>query len=118
MRKIAIVVLGIFLLGLLVSADEPMVTWKSKDLQLNENARVGTTVLPAGKYRVTHEMEGAQHIMVLTLQTRAKTSFRLPCTLQPLAVKARGDEQHFRTEGKEHVLTALIFGGDRVVHSF
>ncbi|MBI2677384.1 MAG: hypothetical protein HYX28_01235 [Candidatus Koribacter versatilis] len=118
MRKIAIVILGILVVGLLASADEPMVTWKAKDLELTQTARVGTTVLPAGKYRVTHEMEGSTHIMVFKLESKAKTSFRVPCTLQPLAAKARGDEQHFRTEGKEHVLIALVFAGDRVKHSF
>jgi len=118
MRKIAFVVLGIFLLGLLASAEEPMVTWKAKDLQLTTDMRVGTTVLPAGKYRVTHEMEGSKHIMVFTRDNSSKQAFRVVCTLRPLPAKARGDEQHFDKAGNENVLTALVFSGDRVMHVF
>jgi hypothetical protein len=118
MRKIAIVLLGIFLLTVMVSAEQPMVNWKSKEVKLSAETHVGAIVLPAGEYRVKHEMEASNHIMVFTLQGRETKSFRIPCTLTPRETKAQRDEQHFRTENNQKVMTSMVFAGDNVTHTF
>jgi len=118
MRKVAIMLLGIFLLAVVVSAEQPMVTWKAKSLNLAQDTKIGAVVLPAGDYKVQHEMEATQHVLVFTQKNKAKQTFRVNCGMQPLDQKASQDEQHFRTENGQKVLTALIFAGDRYTHTF
>jgi len=116
-RRIAIVLAIVSLVGLAAWADDAMVTWKSKDVKLEQSARAGNVLLPAGEYKVTHEMEGTQHILVMALTGRDKQTFRVPCTMQPLTVKATQTEQHYRMEGTQKVLIGLVFQGDKVFHS-
>jgi len=117
-RRIAIVLAIVSLVGLAAWADDAMVSWKSKDLKLDVSARVGSTLLPAGEYKVTHEMQGSQHILVMTLAGRDKQTFRVPCSMQPLPEVATQTEQHYRYEGKEKILVGLMFRGDKVFHAF
>ena len=118
MRKVAVLLLGIFILAVVVAAEEPMVTWKSQNLALTSDTRVGTQVLPAGDYKVKHEMQGPAHVLVLTLQGKEAKTFRVPCQMQPLAEKSKVSEQHYRFEGKDKVLVALVFKGDKFTHAF
>ncbi len=117
MRKIALLLFGIIFLASLAVADGPMVTWKSKDLKLDKSVRAGSVMLPAGEYKVSHVMEGSEHILVMQLKGKNQT-FRVACKMQPLPSKATQDEQHYNYEGQQAVLTALIFRGDTVQHSF
>jgi uncharacterized protein RhaS with RHS repeats len=114
-RKLAIVLAVVCLVAVTAWAADTMVSWKSKSLTLDAAARVGTVTLPAGDYKVTHEMQGEQHILVLA---KGKQSFRVPCAMQPLTKAATQNEQHYRYEGKEKILTGLMFKGDMVFHSF
>jgi hypothetical protein len=116
-RKLAIVLAIVSLVGLAAWADDAMVSWKSQELKLSEGVRVGSVALPAGEYRVTHEMQGTQHILVMALAGRNKQTFRVPCTMQPLVQAAPQTEQHYRYEGKEKILVGLVFKGDKVFHS-
>ena len=117
-RKLAIVLALVSLVGLAAWADDAMVSWKSKGLKLDQSARVGSTLLPAGEYKVTHEMQGSQHILVMALTGRAKQTFRVPCSMQPLPKAATQNEQHYRYEGKEKILVGLMFQGDKMFHAF
>jgi len=99
-------------------ADDAMVSWKMKDVELMAPARAGSVVLPAGEYRVTHEMQGAQHILVMERMGKGKQTFRVECAMQPLTNVATQDEQHYRYEGKEKILVGLMFKGDKVFHAF
>lgn len=116
-RKLAIVLAIVSLVGLAAWADDAMVSWKSQELKLSDDARAGSVVLPAGEYRVTHEMQGTQHILVMALTGRGKQTFRVPCTMQPLVQAATQTEQHYRFEGKERILVGLVFKGDKVFHA-
>ena len=118
MRKVAFFLLAVFVLTVVVSAEEPMVTWKSKAVTLADQTRVGTAVLPAGDYKLKHEMEGANHILVFTQQNKEKQTFRVTCGMQALNAKADRDELHFRTENGQKVLTGVVFRGDRYTHTF
>ncbi|HEV2022098.1 MAG TPA: hypothetical protein VGQ94_06175, partial [Terriglobales bacterium] len=106
------------LVGLAAWASDTMVPWKSQQLKLDNVVRAGSVVLPAGEYRVTHEMQGTQHILVMALTGRGKQTFRVPCTMQPLVQAAAQTEQHYRFEGKERILVGLVFKGDKVFHAF
>ena len=117
-RKLAIVLAVVSLVAVAALADETMVSWKSKSIKLDDTARAGSVVLPAGEYKVTHEMQGTQHILVMSLAGRNKQTFRVPCSMQPLTKAATQNEQHYRYEGKEKILTGLVFTGDMVFHSF
>ncbi len=117
-RRLAIVLAIVSLVGLAAWAGDAMVSWKSKELKLDEGVRVGSTVLPAGEYKVTHEMQGAQHVLMMALAGRDKQTFRVACSMQPLTKAATQDEQHYRYEGKEKILVGLMFKGDMVLHAF
>jgi hypothetical protein len=75
-------------------------------------------MLPAGEYRVTHEMQGEEHILVMERMGKDKQTFRVPCLMQPLTNVATQNEQHYRWEGKQKILVGLLFKGDKVFHAF
>ena len=117
-RRIAIVLAVISLVGIAVWAEDTMVSWKSQEVKLSQPARAGSVLLPAGEYLVSHEMQGAQHILVMKLTGKEKQTFRVACSMQPLTQAATQTEQHYRYEGKEKILIGLVFKGDKVFHAF
>ena len=117
-RTILVAVAVLFLVGLVSAEDKPMVSWRTQELTLDNPVRAADQLLPAGDYRVTHEMEGERHIMVFALQGKEKKQFRVVCTMEPLLEKASADEQYARRENGGRVLTTLIFKGDTVRHVF
>jgi hypothetical protein len=77
---------------------------------------VGGTLLPEGDYKVLHEMQGTEHIMVFE-QISGKAEVRAKCTLVPVTEKAKTSEQLF-TENAKHqrVLVEMQFRGDTARH--
>jgi hypothetical protein len=114
----AIVLAVVSVVALAAWASDPMVSWKMKDVELTAPARAGSVLLPAGEYRITHEMQGTTHILVMERMGKGKQTFRVPCAMQPLTTVATQDEQHYRYEGKEKILVGLLFKGDNVFHAF
>ena len=117
-RRMAIVLAVVSVVALAAWASDTMVSWKTQDVELTAPVRAGSVMLPAGEYRVTHEMQGAQHILVMERMGKDKQTFRVACSMQPLANVATQDEQHYRYEGKEKILVGLLFKGDKVFHAF
>ena len=117
-RRMAIVPALVSVVALAAWASDAMVSWKSQDVSLTAPARAGSVMLPAGEYRITHEMQGTQHILVMELIGKSKQTFRVPCAMQPLTSVATQDEQHYRYEGKDKILVGLLFKGDKVFHAF
>ena len=77
---------------------------------------VGGTLLPAGDYRVLHEMQGTEHIMVFK-QINGKAEVKAKCSLVPLTERATTSEQHFTENAKnERVLVEMQFRGDTAKH--
>jgi hypothetical protein len=118
MRKVALLLIAILAVAAVASAADMMVNWKHQDVKFTSDVRVGTQVLPAGDYRVQHVMEGSNHILVFKQQNNGSQTFRLGCTMQQLNAKATQTEQHFRYDGNEKVLVALVFRGDTYQHTF
>jgi len=78
---------------------------------------VGGTLLPAGNYTVTHEMNGQTHVMIFKQIGGQKAEAKTNCNLVPLKAKAEHTEQEFTTNAKnEHVLKQMTFAGDQATH--
>jgi hypothetical protein len=77
---------------------------------------VGGTLLPAGNYKVTHEMNGQTHVMIFK-QINGTAEARANCNLVPLNAKAELTQQIYTTNAKnERVLQELTFAGDKAKH--
>lgn len=79
--------------------------------------RVGTTVIPAGDYKVSHTMEGQEHVMTFA-RVGKKDVYKVKCTLVSLEKKAPQDQQLVELSGNERVLRELVFRGDTAKHVF
>lgn len=78
---------------------------------------IGGTLLPAGDYKVTHQMQGQDHIMTFTQIGGKKAEAKTKCTLVPLGAKAPTNEQRTTVNAKnERVLTEMTFRGDTAKH--
>ncbi|HEY1731522.1 MAG TPA: hypothetical protein VGG15_07225 [Terriglobales bacterium] len=77
---------------------------------------VGGTVLPAGDYTVTHQMNGQTHVMIFK-QTHGKAEAKTNCNLVPLKTKAEHTSQRFTLNAtNDHVLEEITFAGDKATH--
>jgi len=77
---------------------------------------VGGSLLPAGDYKVLHEMQGTTHIMVFK-QINGKAEAKAKCNLVPLNEKAKTTEQRYTENAKnERVLIEMTFRGDTSKH--
>ena len=77
---------------------------------------IGGTLVPAGDYKVTHQMQGTEHVMIFK-QIGGKAEAKAKCNLVPLTEKARTTEQRYNENAKnEHVLVEMTFRGDTSKH--
>jgi hypothetical protein len=77
---------------------------------------IGGTVVPAGDYKVTHQMQGTAHIMIFK-QIGGKAEATTKCNLVPLNEKATRTEQRYTENAKnERVLVEMTFRGDTSKH--
>jgi hypothetical protein len=113
LAAVAILVCGATLLQ---AKDNPMGIAPKQTLTLSQPAVVAGTLLPAGEYKVTHEMQGQTHIMTFQ-QIDGKAKAKAKCNLVPLAEKASASESHFtQNANNERVLTEITFRGDKAKH--
>jgi hypothetical protein len=122
MKIMTLVALCVLCASVLLNAGEnKMGVADSRQLKFETPMRIGTTLLPAGDYKVLHTMEGTEHIMVFK-QLHAKENpleIRVKCSLVPLAAKADQTQQIFVINAaKERVLHELVFRGDTAKHVF
>jgi hypothetical protein len=92
----------------------------TRDVNLTAPTLVGDVLLPMGDYKVTHTMQGENHIMVFKqLNTKNPTEARVKCQLVPLGQKAVRDEEVFELNAaNQRVLHSMIFKGDTAQHVF
>src|SRR5580704_5907837 len=77
---------------------------------------VGGTVLPAGRYNVTHQMNGQTHVMIFK-KIGGKFEAQTNCSLVPLKEKASNTEQRYSTNAQnQHILQGITFEGDKATH--
>ncbi len=116
---VALCVLGASLL--LQAGPNSMGVADTRQVKFDSPMRIGTSLLPAGEYKVLHTMEGDNHIMVFKQMNAKQTpvEVRVKCSLVPLAAKADQTQQIFvLNAAKERVLHELIFRGDTAKHVF
>lgn len=77
---------------------------------------VGGTLLPAGEYNVTHQMNGQTHVMIFK-QAHGKAEAKTTCNLVPLKAKAERTMQRYTVNASnDHILQEITFGGDKATH--
>ncbi len=117
-----LVVAAMCVLGLsfLAAAKNKFGVADSRSLTLTAPTLVGNVLLPAGDYKVTHTMDGENHIMVFKqLNTKKPAEARVKCQLVPLAQKAARDEAAFGfNAANQRTLHSIIFKGDTAQHVF
>lgn len=117
-KTIFIVLIGLVLVLLCsVSAkDNSMGIAAKQTINFTEPTVVAATLLPAGSYNVTHEMQGQAHIMIFK-QIGGTAEVKANCKLVPLDAKATRSEQHFKQNAKnQRVLVEMTFYGDKATH--
>ena len=118
-RMFVILVAALILVGAasVLAKDNSMAGVALKqDITFTAPTLVGGSLLPAGDYKVTHEMQGTEHIMIFK-QVDGKAQAKAKCNLVPLTEKARTTEQHYSQNAKnERVLNEMIFRGDTSKH--
>jgi hypothetical protein len=101
---------------LLQATDNPMGIAPKQTLNFTQPTVVGGSLLPAGEYKVTHEMQGQTHIMNFQ-QVGGKAKASSKCNLVPLTEKATKSEQRFTDNAtNERVLVQMTFKGDKATH--
>lgn len=114
MRKTALLLLTLLGMGAMLWAQGAAGFKGTRTVVLSEQAKVGTQVLTAGEYKVTHVMEGAEHIMVFK---QGKQEYRVKCNMEPLQAKANNTQFFYRDDASgQRVLEAMVFQGDTVRH--
>jgi hypothetical protein len=77
---------------------------------------VGGTLVPAGDYKIMHEMQGTEHVMIFK-QIGGKAEAKAKCNLVPLTEKSKTTEQRYTENAKnERVLVEMTFRGDTSKH--
>lgn len=110
----AIVVIGC---AVAIAGTDPMQGVALKQtINLTMPTVVGGTLLPQGEYKINHEMQGTEHIMIFT-KVGGKAEAKAKCNLVPLNGKAKTTEFRYNENAKnERVLTEMQFQGDTSKH--
>ena len=119
-KRMFVVLLAVLLVGgatLLTATDNSMAGVALKqEITFTGPTVIGGTLVPAGDYKVTHQMQGTEHIMIFK-QIGGKAEAKAKCNLVPLTEKARTTEQRYNENAKnEHVLVEMTFRGDTSKH--
>lgn len=114
MRKTALLLLTLLGLGTMMWAQGQAGFKGTRIVVLSEQSKVGAQLLPAGEYKLTHTMEGSEHIMVFK---KGKQEYRVKCNMEPLSEKADATQYWFEPDGAgQRVLQSIVFRGDTVRH--
>lgn len=116
MRKFVLLTLVVAIAVVCLAAGPTMPSNYSRNVTFVENVKVGDVTLKAGEYKVVHQMQGDNHVMVF-MQGK-KEAAKVNCTIENLTAKADRSEQYFLQENGAKTLKALIFRGDTIRHNF
>jgi hypothetical protein len=102
---------------LLMATDNPMAGVALKQqITFTGPTVVGGTLVPAGDYKIMHEMQGTEHVMIFK-QIGGKAEAKAKCNLVPLPEKSKTSEQRYTENAKnERVLVEMTFRGDTSKH--
>src|SRR5579864_8790283 len=85
--------------GMAVARDYPMGIAPQQYVKFTTPILVGGTLLPAGDYNVSHEMNGQNHVMIFK-QVNGTAEAKANCNLVPLNTKANQTQQIYITNDK------------------
>jgi hypothetical protein len=119
-KRMFVVLLAVLVAGgaaLLSATDNAMAGVALKqEITFTGPTMIGGTLVPAGDYKVMHQMQGAEHIMIFK-QIGGKAEAKAKCNLVPLTEKAKTTEQRYNENAKnERVLVEMTFRGDTSKH--
>ena len=119
-KRMFVVLIAVLVLGaatLLTATDNSMAGVALKQqITFTGPTVVGGTLVPAGDYKVMHEMQGAEHVMIFK-QIGGKAEAKAKCNLVPLTEKSKTTEQRYTENAKnERVLVEMTFRGDTSKH--
>jgi len=119
-KRMFVILLAALVLGgvtLLTATDNAMAGVALKqEISFTAPTLVGGSLLPAGDYKISHEMQGTEHIMIFK-QIGGKAEAKAKCNLVPLNEKAKTTEQRYTENAKnERVLVEMTFRGDTAKH--
>jgi hypothetical protein len=120
---ILVSLLCVFLLGSVASfaGAMPKIA-EHQTITFNSPMLLGSNELPAGTYKVDHQMQGDDHYMIFRQTDVAKSKaveVKVKCNLVPLSEKAKRTERRYVQNAKnQNVLTEIIFQGDEAKHVF
>ena|ERR1051325_2673340 len=116
-KIVVVVIISLFILGVtMFAADNSFGAGKTRNVTFGTDVKVGDKILPAGEYKVTHLMEGANHTLVFKTTTNAE-KVRVKCQMVDLGKKADSTQSEFKTVDNQRVLTGLVFRGDNFRHA-
>jgi hypothetical protein len=124
MRALKILTIAmIFVLGmtvLLQAGQNKFGVADTRNINFENPILVGNVLLSKGEYKITHTMDGDNHIMVFTQQGgKNPVEVKVKCTLVPLTAKAPTTEKlYVMNASNERVLRELVFRGDTAKHVF
>ncbi len=119
-KRMFVILLAVLVLGavtLLTATDNSMAgVGLKQEITFTGPTMIGGTLVPAGDYKVSHQMQGATHIMIFK-QINGKAEATAKCNLVPLSEKAKTTEQRYTENAKnERVLVEMTFRGDTSKH--
>jgi hypothetical protein len=113
---VVLIGLVLVLLGSMAAKDNPMGIATKQTINFTQPTVVAGSLLPAGDYNVTHQMQDQTHIMIFK-QKGGTAEVKAKCTLVPLPRKATRSEQRFtENANNQRVLVQMTFSGDQATH--
>jgi hypothetical protein len=113
---VVLIGLVLMLLGSMAATDNPMGIATKQTINFTQPTIVAGSLLPAGDYNVTHQMQGQTHIMIFK-QKGGTAEAKAKCTLVPLSAKATVSAQRFtENASNQRVLVEMTFSGDQATH--
>ena len=119
-NRILNVIIAVMLIsgtGIFVAAkDNPMHITPTQDITFTAPTLVSGTVLPPGAYKIIHELQGTEHVMIFK-SANGKTEVKAKCKLVPLDEKAKKMQQRYKENtNNEHELIEITFRGETEKH--
>ncbi|HEY4899442.1 MAG TPA: hypothetical protein VIH91_01355 [Terriglobales bacterium] len=119
-KRMFVILMAVLVLGAatMLSATDTSMTGVAlkQEITFTGPTVIGGTLVPAGDYKVSHEMLGTEHIMLFK-QIGGKAEAKAKCNLVPLTAKAKTTEQRYSENAKnERVLVEMTFRGDTSKH--
>ena len=107
---------GILLAIAAVSCAAAEMKWQARTVKFADATTIGGTTVPAGQYKVEHQMNGEEHIMLFTNVGDKKVRAQSKCHMVASPQKEKRTLQAYELIDGQNRLKTLTFKGDTFVH--